>query len=78
MDSAGLRVLLNAYSYSHQHGGSVHLAALQSMPARLMEITRIVAHIPVHATLEDALTTVLSPAQSPHVPASGDDGSIRQ
>jgi anti-anti-sigma factor len=78
MDSAGLRVLLNTYTYSQKHGGSVHLAALQPMPARLMEITRIVSHIPVHTTLEDALTIVLSPPRSPHLPASGDDGSIRQ
>jgi anti-sigma B factor antagonist len=74
MDSAGLRVLLNTYTYSRQHGGSVRLAALRSMSARLVEITRIGEHLPVHRTLQDALTAALTPPEPPHRPLTGNSG----
>ncbi|MCP2347746.1 STAS domain-containing protein [Nonomuraea roseoviolacea] len=60
MDSAGLRTLLNAYLDAEAHGGSVRLAALQPMPARLVAITRVDEHLPVHATVQEALTAALS------------------
>ncbi|MDR8408402.1 STAS domain-containing protein [Nonomuraea sp. 3-1Str] len=75
MDSAGLRTLLNAYLYAEDHGGGVRLAALQSMPARLIAITRVGDHLPVHATVEDALTAVLTPPEPPYRPVSGDGTS---
>ncbi|MCA2224102.1 STAS domain-containing protein [Nonomuraea aurantiaca] len=76
MDSAGLRLLLSTYTFSRQHGGSVRLAALQPMPARLVEVTRIGEHLPVHATLQDALTAALSPPEPPHRrPLTGNGGS---
>ena len=75
MDSSGLRLLLNTYTYSRQHGGSVRLAALQSMPARLVEITRIGEHLPVHTTLQDALTAALTSPEPPHRrPLTGNGG----
>ncbi|MEU8247702.1 STAS domain-containing protein [Nonomuraea sp. NPDC048916] len=61
LDSSGLRVLLNAYTYGTRQGGSVRLAALRPMPARMVQITRIDAHLPVHPTVAEALTTVLAP-----------------
>ena len=72
MDSAGLRALLNAHSAAARHGGSVRLAALQAMPARIVRITRVDAHLPVHATVDDALTAVLSPPEPPCRPVRGD------
>ncbi|MEV0145578.1 MULTISPECIES: STAS domain-containing protein [unclassified Nonomuraea] len=71
MDSTGLRTLLNAHLYAEDHGGGVRLAALQSMPARLVAITRVGDHLPVHATVEDALTAVLTPPEPPYRPVGG-------
>ncbi|MEV0590156.1 STAS domain-containing protein [Nonomuraea cavernae] len=71
LDSSGLRVLLNAYTHCVRHGGSIRLAALRPMPARMVQITRIDAHLPVHATVEEALTIVLAPP----APAPGNDDS---
>ncbi|WP_219463683.1 STAS domain-containing protein [Nonomuraea rhizosphaerae] len=76
MDSAGLRVLLNTYAYSRQHGGSVRLAALQPMPARLVEVTRIGEHLPVHLSVQDALTAALTPSQPPRRPTAGNGAPV--
>lgn len=70
MDSAGLRALLNSYTSAARLGGSVRLAALQAMPARIVEITRVDTHLPVHRTVEDALTAVRTPPEPPRRPIS--------
>ncbi|WP_157978451.1 STAS domain-containing protein [Nocardia aurea] len=74
MDSAGLRALLNSCLAVARHGGSARLAALQTMPARIVRITRVEAHLPVHETVEDALTAALSPSEPPR-PAQGSGGT---
>ncbi|MBB6345672.1 anti-anti-sigma factor [Nonomuraea muscovyensis] len=71
MDSAGLRALLSSYSTTARHGGSVRLAAMQAMPARIVEITRVGSHLPVHETVDDALTAVLDPPEPPRRPVHG-------
>jgi anti-anti-sigma factor len=62
LDSAGLRILLNTYTHALQHGGEVHLAALQLRPARVIEITRVDRYLKTHATLDQALTAALNPS----------------
>ncbi|WP_162795403.1 STAS domain-containing protein [Nonomuraea lactucae] len=75
MDSAGLRALLNSCLAVARHGGSARLAALQTMPARIVRITRVEAHLPVHETVDDALTAALSPPKPPRRPAQGSGGT---
>ncbi|MFD1938310.1 STAS domain-containing protein [Nonomuraea mangrovi] len=58
LDSAGLSVLLTAHTFTREHGGTVHLADLQPAPARMLHITGIDTHIPVHATVTDALAAL--------------------
>ncbi|MEO3867927.1 STAS domain-containing protein [Nonomuraea sp. B12E4] len=57
MDSSGLHVLLMCATDCLKNGGTVHLAAVQPLPARLFEITGILTHVPVHDTLEEAVTS---------------------
>ncbi|SDJ72648.1 STAS domain-containing protein [Nonomuraea jiangxiensis] len=57
MDSSGLHVLLMCTTDCLKNGGTVHLAGVQPLPARLFEITGVLAHVPVHDTLEEAITT---------------------
>ncbi|GAA3619423.1 STAS domain-containing protein [Nonomuraea rosea] len=60
MDSSGLHVLLMCTTGCARNGGTVRLAAVQPLPARLFEITGVLAHVPVHDTVEDAVTTALA------------------
>jgi anti-anti-sigma factor len=54
-DSTGLNVLLGARLKAEAEGGTVHLAALRSGVARVLEITGASSVFAVHATVEDAL-----------------------
>ncbi|GLW07132.1 hypothetical protein Misp01_22620 [Microtetraspora sp. NBRC 13810] len=60
MDSAGLRVLLNAHAFARRHGGRVHLAAVQPMPARVLQLTHAGDHLAVQATVEEALKAAVA------------------
>ena len=55
LDSIGVRVLLTTYTNAVAHGGTVHLAALQPTPARLIDITGVRTAVPVHLSVADAL-----------------------
>ncbi|QYC41170.1 Anti-sigma-B factor antagonist [Nonomuraea coxensis DSM 45129] len=63
MDSSALHVLLMCDARCRREGGSVRLAAVQSLPARLFEITGVLAHVPVHGTVEDAVAAALGRAE---------------
>ncbi|MFI8092027.1 STAS domain-containing protein [Streptomyces sp. NPDC086080] len=54
-DSTGLNVLLGARLKAEEAGGGVHLAGMQSVVARVFEITGADAVFTVHDTLEAAL-----------------------
>ncbi|MER6947043.1 STAS domain-containing protein [Nonomuraea sp. NPDC000554] len=69
MDSAGLRALLNVHAFAGRHGGTVRLAVLQPMPARLVRVTRVEEHLPVHGTVDQALTAALSTVETPRPPS---------
>ncbi|MGR6919635.1 STAS domain-containing protein [[Actinomadura] parvosata] len=58
MDSMGLRVLLEAYTAAEQHGGAVHLAAVQRAPARLLRLTRLHERFRLHASTQLALAAI--------------------
>ncbi|MET7328409.1 STAS domain-containing protein [Nonomuraea sp. NPDC005650] len=60
MDSSGLHVLLTCATNCLKNGGAVHLAAVQPMPTRLFELTGVLAHMPVHDTVEGAITAALA------------------
>nr|SBO95204.1 Anti-sigma F factor antagonist (spoIIAA-2); Anti-sigma B factor antagonist RsbV [Nonomuraea gerenzanensis] len=65
MDSSGLHVLLKCATDCLKAGGVVHLAGVQPLPARLFEITGVVAHIPIHDRVEEAVSAALgSPERS--------------
>ncbi|MEV0388894.1 STAS domain-containing protein [Nonomuraea sp. NPDC050643] len=63
MDSSGLHVLLTCTTDCLKKGGAVHLAAVQPLPARLFEITGVLSHVPVHGTVEDAVTAALTSSE---------------
>lgn len=67
MDSSGLRVLLDAFTSARQHGGTVHLTALQGPPARLIEITKVGERLRVHSSTDIALAAILA---TPDLPAA--------
>ncbi|MEV4434081.1 STAS domain-containing protein [Streptomyces sp. NPDC049555] len=54
-DSTGLNVLLAARMIAESAGGSVHLAAMTPVVARVFEITGAGAVFTVHDTLDSAL-----------------------
>ncbi|KNE81362.1 MULTISPECIES: STAS domain-containing protein [Streptomyces] len=54
-DSTGLNVLLGARLRAEEAGGSVHLAGMLPVVARVFEITGAEAVFTVHETLEEAL-----------------------
>ncbi|WP_214107679.1 STAS domain-containing protein [Acrocarpospora catenulata] len=55
MDSAGIRVLLDAYNHARAHAGSVAICSPRPSPKKVMELVGLTAHIPVHASLAEAL-----------------------
>ncbi|MFG2074333.1 anti-sigma B factor antagonist [Nonomuraea maritima] len=61
LDSSGLHVLLMTATDCLRHGGTVHLAAAQRLPARLFQVTGVAAHIPVYDTVEDAVAAARPP-----------------
>ncbi|MCK2219007.1 STAS domain-containing protein [Actinomadura sp. ATCC 31491] len=63
MDSSGLHVLLMCATACLRGGGAVRLAAVQPLPARLLEITGVLAHVPVHPTVEAAVAEALASAE---------------
>jgi anti-anti-sigma factor len=60
MDCSGLRVLMRVHREARQDGSTVRLAAPRPVPARIIEITNIDTRIPVHATLDLALSAALT------------------
>jgi anti-anti-sigma factor len=54
-DSTGLNVLLSARLRAEASGGGVHLAGMQPVMARLLEITGAEAVFTVHDSIEAAL-----------------------
>ncbi|MFC4008913.1 STAS domain-containing protein [Nonomuraea purpurea] len=62
MDSSGLHVLLTCTTDRLRHGGAVHLASAQPLPTRLFEITGVSNHVPVHDSVEDAITAARASA----------------
>ncbi|GGS62538.1 STAS domain-containing protein [Nonomuraea spiralis] len=55
MDSSGLHVLLAFSTDRLGRSGTVRLAGVQPLPARLLEITGVLTHVPVHDTVADAV-----------------------
>ncbi|MEU5862514.1 MULTISPECIES: STAS domain-containing protein [unclassified Nonomuraea] len=60
MDSSGLHVLLACHQEALEHDARVHLAAPQGAPARLLEITGVDAHLPVHTTVDAAVAAAVT------------------
>jgi anti-anti-sigma factor len=72
LDSSGLRVLLDAHTFALQHGGAIHLTALQGPPARVIEVTDAGRHIRLHTSTDIALAAVFA---APELPAPIADAS---
>ncbi|MGP3965773.1 STAS domain-containing protein [Nonomuraea sp. 3N208] len=62
---SGLRVLLNARALTRQHGGDLHLAALQESPDRLLNTTGAKPVLTVHHSVEGAILAALHASQFP-------------
>ncbi|WP_171074719.1 STAS domain-containing protein [Nonomuraea basaltis] len=61
---SGLRVLLNVRALTRQHGGDLHLAALQESPTRLLNNTGAKPVLTVHHSVEQAILTALHASSS--------------
>ncbi|MEV4179610.1 STAS domain-containing protein [Nonomuraea sp. NPDC049709] len=59
MDSSGLHLLLDCHRACLADGASLHLAAAYGAPARVLEVTGVARFLPGHATLQEAIATVL-------------------
>ncbi|GII03587.1 STAS domain-containing protein [Planobispora takensis] len=60
LDSSGLHVLLGCAHTCAAEGRQVHLAGARGSPARLLAITGVDGYLPVHAGVDQAITTVLT------------------
>ncbi|SEG96074.1 anti-anti-sigma factor [Nonomuraea solani] len=49
IDSSGLHVLLDCHRHCTEQQRSLHLSAVRSTPARLLRVTRVDQHPPMHA-----------------------------
>lgn len=68
MDSTGLHVLLRVHGDVRRQGGSLHLAAVQDLPGRLLQITEVWDALDIHPSAQAAITALLRPpAPSPHL-----------
>ncbi|MFI9591760.1 STAS domain-containing protein [Nonomuraea sp. NPDC052265] len=63
VDSSGLHVLLAFATDRLRRSGAVRLAAVQPLPARLLDITGVLAHVPVHDTVEEAVAAARAAAE---------------
>ncbi|MFI6179348.1 STAS domain-containing protein [Nonomuraea sp. NPDC051191] len=63
VDSSGLHVLLAFATDQLGRSGAVRLAAVQPLPARLLDITGVLAHVPVHDTVEEAVAAARAAAE---------------
>ncbi|TYB57023.1 STAS domain-containing protein [Nonomuraea sp. PA05] len=61
MDSTGLHVLLRVLSAVREQGGTLHLAAVTDLPARLLQITGVWDALDIHPTADAAVTALLRP-----------------
>ncbi|MEV4173116.1 STAS domain-containing protein [Nonomuraea sp. NPDC049709] len=68
MDSIGLHVLLRVHGDVRKQGSALHLAAVQDLPARVLQITEVWDALNIHSSAEAAITTLLSsPAPAPRL-----------
>jgi anti-anti-sigma factor len=54
MDSTGLHVLLRVHADVRQEGGTLHLAAVQDLPARMLQLTGVWDVLNIHADVHEA------------------------
>jgi anti-sigma B factor antagonist len=59
-DSSGLHVILARARACASTGASAHLAGVCGAPARLLQITGVDRHLPVHTTVQQAITAALA------------------
>lgn len=60
LDSSGVKVLVDAHLAARRHGGTVRVAALSPLVARVFGVLRLGDHIPVHTKVQQALAAVLA------------------
>ncbi|SPL87860.1 Anti-sigma F factor antagonist (spoIIAA-2); Anti-sigma B factor antagonist RsbV [[Actinomadura] parvosata subsp. kistnae] len=61
MDSTGLHVLLRVHGEVRRQGGRLHLAAVQDLPARLLQITEVWDALSIHPSAEAAIANLSEP-----------------
>ncbi|NJP92594.1 STAS domain-containing protein [Nonomuraea sp. FMUSA5-5] len=67
MDGTGPHVLLRVHGDLRRQGGSLHLAAVRDLPARLPRTTEVWDALDTHPSAQAAITALLRPAApSPH------------
>lgn len=55
MDSAGIRVLLDAFHHTQTEGGSIALSAPRPSPRKVMELVGLADHIPIYDSPAEAV-----------------------
>jgi anti-anti-sigma factor len=59
MDSSGLAVLLRLNAAARAQGGGLHLAAVQDLPARVLQISGVWDALNIHPSVDEAVAVVL-------------------
>lgn len=60
LDCSGLRVLISSHRQATADNAGVRLAGVRGVPARLLQLVRLQALLPVHSTVEQALAAILT------------------
>lgn len=63
MDSRGLHVMLRLHHDQLEQGGAMHLAAVNDVPARILQITGVWEVLLIHPSVQEAVTAVLRPEE---------------
>ncbi|MFB9708914.1 STAS domain-containing protein [Streptosporangium sandarakinum] len=63
LDSGGLAVLLRAHQDAEQRGHELRLTTLDARPARLLELTGMMAYLHVYPTIQDAVIALTATDQ---------------
>ncbi|SEH03127.1 stage II sporulation protein AA (anti-sigma F factor antagonist) [Nonomuraea solani] len=65
LDSRGLHALLRLHAAMRQQEATLYLAAVQDVPARVLQITGIWDAMNIHSSVEGAIAAVLSAFAAP-------------
>ncbi|SDJ42956.1 STAS domain-containing protein [Nonomuraea jiangxiensis] len=61
LDCRGLAVLLRTEAFTRRHGAQLHLAAVQEVPLRVLELASVHCALNIHADVQQAIDAISAP-----------------